>query len=140
MQLNQLCDMEWRYDLAESIQPSAVGDGRLYGQGSGTLTGRLSGQATWANFPRLRGQLAYPDARGVVTLDQGGLVFFTLRGLSTLSDGRGVHVLTFETEDADHLWLNEVIAIGEGTIDLEHAVLVMRYYECVVDYLPELPA
>jgi hypothetical protein len=138
MQLAHLCDAEWRYDLMEAVEPSSAGDGRLYGQGAGTLTGRVSGRATWSNFPRLRGEFAHPDARGFVTAGSGALIFFTLTGLSSLRDGRGVHVLEFQTEDPEHLWLNEVLAIGEGSIDPDRGLLAMRYYECVVDYLPEI--
>lgn len=138
MQLLHLCDAEWHYDLMEAVQPSSAGDGRLYGQGIGILTGRVSGRATWSNFPKLRGEFAHPDARGFVTVDSGALVFFTLTGLSSLADGRGVHVLDFQTEDPEHLWLNKVLAIGEGSIDPDRGLLVMRYYECVVDYLPEI--
>jgi hypothetical protein len=32
-----------------------------------------------------------------------------------------------------------VLALGEGSIDVERAYLSMRYYACVVDYRPELP-
>ncbi len=136
MQLLHLCDAEWRYDLMEAVQPSQAGDGRLYGQGTGALTGRLAGRATWSNFPKLRGELAYPDARGFVTVESGALVLFTLTGLSAPSDGRGVHVLSFQTDDPEHVWLNGILAVGEGSIDPDRGVLVMRYYECVVDYLP----
>ena len=55
-----------------------------------------------------------------------------------LTNGRGVHVMTFQTDSDAHNWLNDVIAIGEGSIDPERAVLAMRYYACVVDYLPSL--
>jgi hypothetical protein len=102
------------------------------------MSGRLEGEASWSNFPKLRGDFAYPDARGFVTLAAGGLVFFSLSGLSSLRDGRGVHTMTFQTENADHLWLNDVIAVGEGSVDPVRRVVAMRYYECIVDHLPEL--
>ena len=138
MKLIPLCDMAWAYDLAESVEPSAAGDGRLYGQGTATLTGRLAGTAIWSNFPRLRGRAAHPNASGVITLDSGGRVFFELQGRSAPDDGRGVHVMTFQTDEADSAWLERIVAVGEGSIDPERMVLAMRYYECVVDYLPSL--
>jgi hypothetical protein len=50
--------------------------------------------------------------------------------------------MTFQTADAAHGWLNDVIAIGEGSIDPDRGLLAMRYYACVADYLPgiEVPA
>ena len=132
MQLEHLCDVSWTYDLVHEVEPSDGADGRLYGQGTAAFDGRLSGSAQWSNFPRVRNRFALPDARGVI--HAGDIdVLFALTGLSSLDDGQGVHVMTFQTGAASDLWLNDGIAKGDGTIDVEHARLAMRYYECLVE-------
>jgi hypothetical protein len=130
MQLDHLCDASWTYDLLHEVEQSPTSDGQIYGQGTGRLVGRVTGNAEWSNFPRVRNDYAHPDARGVIHLAEGGEVLFVLTGLSALRDGRGVHVVTFQTAAPSHLWLNDVIALGEGAIDVEHSRLSMRYYEC----------
>jgi hypothetical protein len=48
--------------------------------------------------------------------------------------------MMFQTDNAAHGWLNDVIAVGEGSIDPDRGVLAMRYYACVADYLPGIEA
>ena len=61
-------------------------------------------------------------------------------GMSSLTSGSGVHMMTFQTADAAHGWLNDIIAIGEGSIDHDRGLLAMRYYACTADYLPGIKA
>ena len=77
MQLEHLCDVEWRHDLLEEVEAAAGREGRLYGQGTGTFAGRLAGTANWSNSPRLHDGFAHPDARVSIELSDGGLVLFT---------------------------------------------------------------
>ncbi len=140
VRLEHIFDVDWRYERMHSVRPSVAEDGRMYGRGEGEVRGRVNGIADWSNFPRLHGGSAFPDARGAIALASDGLVLFTLTGMSTLTDGSGVHTMMFVTEDEEHAWLNDVIAIGEGSVDGERGVLAMRYYSCHVDHRPDLPA
>lgn len=117
MQLEHLCDVEWRTDLIHEVEAAGARDGRIYAHGRATFSGRISGPADWSNFPRLRGDYAHPDACGVIAVRDTGLVFLKVTGLSNLSDGAGIHVMTFETVHEASVWLNDVVAIGEGSVD-----------------------
>jgi len=140
MRLDHLFDANWHYDLLHEVGSTDGGDGQVYGQGTGILSGRVNGTARWANYPRLRGGYAFPEARGTVDVGDGGFVLFSLTGMSSITDGKGVHVMLFRTDDERYQWLNTVIAVGEGSVDRADGVLAMRYYACVVDHLPSLDA
>jgi hypothetical protein len=70
----------------------------------------------------------------------GGIVLFELHGLSNLIDASGIHVMSFKTAYEPLLWLNDVLALGEGSIDVEQEALQMRSYECIVTHRSGVPA
>ena len=140
MHLEHLCDADFSYSLLDEVEQSARGDGQFFGQGTATFTGRLAGTAQWANYPRVSAGYAHPDARGRIQSPDGGIVLFELHGLSNLDDGAGIHVMTFKTAHGAFLWLNDVMALGEGSVDVELQALRMRYYECIVTHRPGVPA
>jgi hypothetical protein len=90
MRLDPLFDVSWRYGLMRSVDPGPHGDGRLYGQGEATFTGQLVGRAQWSNYPRLRGDWAFPESRGVLEVAGGGFVLFSVTGMSSLTSGSGI--------------------------------------------------
>jgi len=132
MDLQKLVDVEFRYSSMVFAGPSARA-GRMFGTGDATFAGeRLAGTATWANFPRvLQDGSTRPEAAGALTTADGGTVLFRIRGNGYPQGGRAVHVLTFEVDDEAYSWLNDVVAVGDGSVDAERGVLRMRYYECV---------
>lgn len=135
MELTHLVDVEFRYQTMALAGPSARA-GRMFGAGEATFSGdRLSGTATWANFPRvLADGSTRPDAAGALTTDDGKTVLFRVRGNGYPQGGRAVHVLTFEVDDEAYAWLNDIVAVGEGSVD--GGVLRIRYFECVGSAAP----
>lgn len=132
MELKQLTDVEYRYSSMALVGPSARA-GRMFGAGEATFSGeRVAGSATWANFPRvLADGSTRPNASGSLATRDGATVLFRIGGNGYPQGGRALHVLTFEVDDERYAWLNDVISVGEGSVDPAQGVLRMRYYECI---------
>jgi hypothetical protein len=130
MELRHLVDVEFRYQSMSLAGPSTRA-GRMFGAGDATFSGeRVSGAATWANFPRVMTDgSTRPEAAGALTTHDGKTVLFRIGGNGYPQGGRALHVLTFEVDEESYAWLNDVVAVGEGSVD--SGVLRIRYHECV---------
>jgi hypothetical protein len=138
VRLEHLATWRWPTTCSQRSSRSPAGEGRIYGQGTATFTGLLSGSARWSNFPRTHGDFARPDAHGALEVDGGGSGPVQRHGLSNLTDGSGIHVMTSRTNHLELLWVNDVIALGEGSVDVRRQCLSMRYYSCHVDHRPDV--
>ncbi|HUF83963.1 MAG TPA: hypothetical protein VMQ81_05150, partial [Acidimicrobiia bacterium] len=125
MHLEPLFDAEWRYASLAVVASSAAGDGRMYGVGDATISGeRVSGTASWSNFPRIRGDGAFlPDARGAITTDDGANILFALSGRAAPAGGHAVHSVVFFADGDRYGWLNEIVAVGDGSVDAAAGIL-----------------
>jgi hypothetical protein len=136
MRLEPIFDMELDYaDGFFVIAPYGGTEGAGYGSGRGRVTGdRVAGDVRWSNHPRRREDgVLIPDAHGVIETEDGARIVFHLAGYSTALEGSKtkraiVSPATFATDDERYRWLNNVVAVGEGTIDFETLRLRMSYF------------
>jgi hypothetical protein len=131
--------MDLRYTSPFKLAiPYGGGDGSGWGVGEGSVEGqRLSGTAQWSNHPQRRGDGAMlPNARGVITADDGEEILFELSGRTVWVEregtARGAQLLMtlFESQAEDYKWLNNTVCISEGQIDPNTLVLHLRVFSC----------
>jgi hypothetical protein len=121
MELVELGGVELTYSTLESVDFGI--DGQLYGTMDGTLVGdRVNGELRLTNLaPRRADNVNVPTLRGVLTTDDGALVWVEMDGIATLrpSDNARVFVTTlrFRTGDERYPWLNGVFGLLEGVLD-----------------------
>jgi Protein of unknown function (DUF3237) len=138
MRLEPLAEFRMRYSEAiRLVQPYQSGEGSAWGVGDGTTSGRISGRARWVNHPHRRSDGTFmPNAHGVIETDDGETVLFSLQGRTPtegpLAGKQHLSVL-FEAEAERYRWLNDVLAVAEGIIEMEseHPVMRAACYECV---------
>ena len=135
MRLEHVCDIALGYrDDFVLVRPYGGEEGAGYGELHGTATGeRLAGLVRAVNHPRRRGDGAMlPDLHGLIETTDGARVLFSARGRTSFgSDRRGRQTLlfTFEAEDGRYRWLNDLLCIYEGIIEMPLGR--GRVYACV---------
>jgi hypothetical protein len=131
VRLEPLCIFDWSYDEDvrvkapgyDLVSPYGSDEGVGYGEGRGTANGRIAGNVVWSNYPRRRSDgRMLPNARGLITTDDGASILFELRGRTIFegdTPGRQNLVGWFEADDERYRWLNDIVCIAEGHIDDE---------------------
>jgi len=142
MHIDRLCGMDLRYTSDFHLaRPYGNESGLGWGIGSGTATGEgFSGEVHWSNQPRRRGDgTMLPNARGVITTDDGAEIFFDLTGRTVFTDSDGEPVgcqllmTLFESEDERYAWLNNKVCMTEGAIDPRTGTMHLEVYTCESD-------
>lgn len=121
MELVQLGELELRYTSLESVDYGS--GGQLYGTMEGTLTGeRLGGELRLTNLAGRRSDnVNLPTLRGVLTTNDGAIVWVELDGIATLRQADNARVFTttfrFRTGESNYTWLNTVFGVLEGVLN-----------------------
>ena len=121
MDVAELASVELTYTALETLDYG--NGGQLYGTMDGSLAGdKLRGTLRLTNLAQRRpDNVNLPTLRGVLTTDDGAVVWIELDGVATLrpEDGARVFVTTcrFRTGDERYGWLNTVFGLLEGVLD-----------------------
>jgi hypothetical protein len=136
MELVELGEIELTYTSLDSLDFGS--GGQLYGTMEGRLSGdRLTGELRLTNLaPRRADNVNVPTLRGLLTTEDGAVVWVELDGIATLrqSDGARVFVTGFRSRTGDdrYAWLNSVFGVLEGVLEsvAVGGVARGRLFEC----------
>ena len=142
MELQHLFDAELQYQLGmETVLPAESWEGDLIGSGEGRVTGaRIRGTIRWsmyaASCPYRADGRQYPSTgrtdegdhlcratpRGFIKTDDGATIWFDAHGFGLRRENANPQwsltaSLRFRTSDPRYLWLNETLAVWEGSFD-----------------------
>jgi hypothetical protein len=120
MELVELGQLELTYTALESLDYGS--GGRLYGTMEGKLTGeRVQGQLRLTNLAERRpDNVNLPTLRGMLTTDNGAVIWVELDGIATLRESDNARVFVtvcrFRTGDERYGWMNRVLGVLEGVL------------------------
>jgi len=123
--LAPLCTLTLTLASAVNVGNTPVGQRMVAEITSATAAGRLSGRlaagsADWLTMTA--GGLVLPDVRLAIRTDDRAVVLIRYSGRLRFTPGQesvAVIAPVFETGDAEYLWLNEVQAVGKGTLSAD---------------------
>lgn len=136
IELNPLCTMTVR--LKEPLDAGIAPTGHLVIAeiASASLSGRLNGSlaggssADWLTM--VGGGLGLPDVRLAIRAGDGAVILMRYSGRIRFRAGQESIVMiapVFETGDPRYTWLNEIQAVGKGTLSADLTTLDYEIYE-----------
>lgn len=136
IELNPLCTMTVR--LKEPLDAGIAPTGhRVIAEiASASLSGRLNGSlaggssADWLTM--VGGGLGLPDVRLAIRAGDGAVILMRYSGRIRFRAGQESIVMiapVFETGDPRYTWLNEIQAVGKGTLSADLTTLDYEIYE-----------
>jgi hypothetical protein len=120
VELLDLGELTLRYTALQSVDFDP--GGQIYGTMEGRLDGdRISGTIHLTNLASRRpDNVNMPTLRGLLTTDDGAVVWVELDGIATLRESDGARVFTtscrFRTGEPRYAWLNTTFAVLEGDL------------------------
>ncbi len=149
MKLEHLFDGDYLYTGALELVVSPFDENKrmqLFGGGDGRVRGeRIRGAVEWENAPRFRSDGVFtPNVRGLILCEDGGRIRYETQGFSEPPDPahptlrRIVASVRFYSKVDSFAWLNTILGLEEGVIDVSTGRIRTRVLACRHDY--ELPA
>jgi hypothetical protein len=127
------------HDEEKKLQLFGGGDGRVRGE-------RLSGTVEWLNAPTFRKDgVLLPNVRGLIKTEDGARVRYETQGYSYVVPDRPpnfrsiVASVRFYSKAEQYQWLNTLVGLEEGIINVANGRIVTRVYQCDHTYDLELP-
>jgi hypothetical protein len=120
MELVELARLELTYTSLDMLDFDP--GGRLYGTMEGRLAGgRLQGDLRLTNLAERRvDNVNLPTLRGVLTTDDGAVIWVELDGVATLREADGARLFVtacrFRTGDERYAWTNTLVGVLEGVL------------------------
>lgn len=123
MRLEPLYRVRFRYSEGWGVSlgaPPAAVEGQHFFFSDGRCEGRVAGTFRGANHPRRRVDGTFlPDFQGVITTDDGAVVFFDYRGYGRAYPAERRQIVGTATHLSEHeryRFLNDGVAVGVGEV------------------------
>jgi Protein of unknown function (DUF3237) len=138
MRLDHIADIDLGFtNDFRTVEPYGSGEGTAFGEGLGTVSGKaFNGKIRWCNLAHRRsdGNLL-SDYLGLIETNDGAYVMAKMKTRTIFSEDRVMAgqnlVISFEAEDEKYRWLNEVLCVGEGRLDVVPLEAQIRVYACI---------